>query len=90
MLLPDTEFENALQVAEKLRREIERRGIPGHARRLTASFGVAAAPSGGETPQELVATADEALYRAKDRGRNRVEGERETAPTPEGALSIPA
>jgi len=39
---------------------------------VTASFGVAE-HSPGETPDELFARADRALYRAKDGGRNRVE-----------------
>ncbi|MEL6782686.1 MAG: diguanylate cyclase, partial [Pseudomonadota bacterium] len=40
--------------------------------RLTASFGVATARK-GEQYEELFARADQALYRAKSRGRDRVE-----------------
>lgn len=39
---------------------------------LTVSIGVATAPQHGTTPEQLVRTADEALYRAKAAGRNRV------------------
>ena len=41
--------------------------------RLTASFGIATFPDGGANADALIATADAALYRAKERGRNRVE-----------------
>jgi diguanylate cyclase (GGDEF)-like protein len=40
---------------------------------ITASFGVAAFPLHGATPAEVLQAADEALYRAKKAGRNRVE-----------------
>jgi len=39
--------------------------------RMTASFGVAAS-TGGEDTDSLIGRADEAMYRAKDLGRNRV------------------
>jgi diguanylate cyclase (GGDEF)-like protein len=53
--------------------------------RVTASFGLATARD-GETYKQLFARADEALYRAKSNGRNRVEGteaQRLEEPTPE-------
>jgi diguanylate cyclase (GGDEF)-like protein len=40
---------------------------------ITCSFGVAAFPLHGATPAEVLQAADEALYRAKKAGRNRVE-----------------
>jgi len=39
---------------------------------LTVSIGLAEYPDGGETPEELIATADAAMYEAKGAGRNRV------------------
>ncbi len=48
---------------------------------ITASFGVAAFPLHGATPAEVLQAADEALYRAKKAGRNRVE----VAPAKESA-----
>lgn len=40
---------------------------------VTSSIGVAAFPSAGSTPEELLANADQAMYRAKELGRNRLQ-----------------
>lgn len=40
--------------------------------KLTVSIGLAEYPDGGDTPEELIATADAAMYQAKSGGRNRV------------------
>ena len=47
----------------------------------TVSIGVAAFPTHGMTPEELIETADKAMYRAKSLGRDRVCGQRLTAAT---------
>lgn len=76
-VLPETDSEGALAVAERIRRAVEELAIP-HARSLVAdqvtlSLGVATMiPLSGELPQELVKRADNALYQAKQAGRNRV------------------
>ena len=59
-------------LAERIRREIEALPIPGPtgAVRVTVSVGVATL--GAQDGAQLVAAADEALYRAKEAGRNRV------------------
>jgi diguanylate cyclase (GGDEF)-like protein len=76
VLLPDTDLDGALQVAEDLRQGIEELAIPHEASpdgRVTASFGVASMiPAPDETPDLLFEAADLALYRAKTDGRNRV------------------
>jgi diguanylate cyclase (GGDEF)-like protein len=76
VLLPDTSEEGAALIAEAIRENVASLGIPhagtvnGH---VTVSLGTAtAAPSAEQAPSGLVAAADAALYRAKDRGRNRV------------------
>ena len=73
LLLPETDAEGAAIVAEKLRVALTALDVPGVARPITASFGVAAMPGDGSEPATLLRTADRALYLAKAGGRNRVE-----------------
>ena len=40
--------------------------------KVTMSIGIAEYPSHGDTPEELIASADAAMYRAKSQGRDRV------------------
>jgi diguanylate cyclase (GGDEF)-like protein len=65
----------AAEVAERIRERIETTIIPlgpGKTGRLTVSIGIAAAPDDGAELVTLLRAADEALYRAKLAGRNRV------------------
>ncbi|WP_017903532.1 sensor domain-containing diguanylate cyclase [Pseudomonas asplenii] len=72
MLLPATPLDQALQVAERLRSAMayteSPNGIP-----VTVSLGVIDWPREGETVAQALKEADLALYRAKGKGRNRVE-----------------
>jgi len=70
VLLPETTGPNALVAAEKLRRKVASFEIPGVARPVSISVGAASAPVNGQTRDELVKAADQALYRAKEAGRN--------------------
>ena len=72
ILLPDTPAQGAQRVAETLRREIEANAIPWNDEtlRITASFGITAITPGEMDPLAAIARADEALYRAKQDGRN--------------------
>ena len=72
ILLPDTPAQGAHRVAETLRREIEAHAIPWNEEtlRVTASFGITAITPGEMDPLAAIARADEALYRAKQDGRN--------------------
>jgi diguanylate cyclase (GGDEF)-like protein len=74
LLLPDADLEGAARVAERLRTMLEEKTLlssEGATLRVTASLGVAAFPE-ARTRGELVGAADEALYRAKREGKNRV------------------
>jgi two-component system cell cycle response regulator len=69
---------SAMAFAERLRRLFEEKPIPieagGPALRVTLSLGVVTLPPDGEVQLDrLIGAADEALYRAKNAGRNRVE-----------------
>jgi diguanylate cyclase (GGDEF)-like protein len=74
VLLPQTDLIGAERLAERLRQSVAERPLtkrPGALVAVTASFGVAAFPD-SPTPAALFAAADEALYRAKAAGKNRV------------------
>ncbi len=73
LLLPDTNREGAIELAEKLRETISALKIAGLEQPVTASFGVAVYPDEAGDAEELMRVADRALYRAKAHGRNRVE-----------------
>jgi diguanylate cyclase (GGDEF)-like protein/putative nucleotidyltransferase with HDIG domain len=76
ILLPETTPEQALEIAERIRRaladarfEVETSSEP---IRATVSIGIAAFPDDGQGANELIHQADLAVYRAKLQGRNRV------------------
>ncbi len=73
ILAPQTSGDHAHAVAEKLRRVVEGWSFPGVPRPVTITAGVSSFPANGRTRDELVKAADEALYRAKQDGRNRVQ-----------------
>jgi diguanylate cyclase (GGDEF)-like protein len=83
LLLPDTDRDGAVTVAEKLRLAIAAVEVAGVSRPITATFGVAAMPEDADEPTLVLRAADRALYLAKSRGRNRVEtlDPDETAPS---------
>lgn len=69
VVLPSTEPEGAMVVAERLRRDTEAMSVDGL--KVTISLGVACYPQiAAATPEALVAAADAALYRSKEAGRN--------------------
>ncbi len=76
ILLPETSAEEALEIAERIRREVAARAFDVETSsqpiRATVSIGVAAYPRDGEDANELIHQADLAVYRAKLQGRNRV------------------
>ncbi|MEY9972637.1 diguanylate cyclase (GGDEF)-like protein [Lysinibacillus sp. RC46] len=71
MLLPTTTAEEAAQVAEQLRDMLAHTTSP-CGRPVTLSAGVAVYPQMADTTEKLIEAADDALYLAKQAGRNRV------------------
>ncbi|MGC3940993.1 sensor domain-containing diguanylate cyclase [Roseobacter sp. EG26] len=73
LLLPDVPKEKAHARAERLRKNIEDLSVrygDKNLPRITVSIGVAHYPDHGTIPQDLMRAADDALYKAKDQGRN--------------------
>ncbi len=67
VLLPETELTRASEVAERIRKTVEGKTV------VTISLGVSSYHKGIEKEEDLIKKADEALYKAKQKGRNRVE-----------------
>jgi diguanylate cyclase (GGDEF)-like protein len=76
VVLPETDLKGATLVAQRLCHEVEASVFTYRNEKIaiTASFGVSAHPdSGAKSVGDLIRLADQALYRAKEKGRNRVE-----------------
>ncbi|HET6496354.1 MAG TPA: GGDEF domain-containing protein, partial [Thermoleophilia bacterium] len=76
MLLPNTSGENAYYVAERVRRTLQGTrytglGLPADVN-ITISVGVSTCPRDATSLDDLMRLADEALYQAKDEGRDKV------------------
>jgi diguanylate cyclase (GGDEF)-like protein len=72
LILPGSEFENACTRAEELRRAVESTPIPcdGETLHVTSSFGVTSNFPADCEAEAVIRAVDEALYRAKHKGRN--------------------
>ena len=81
LVLPETDARGALVIAERIRKVVAAAQHPTEqgALKVTMSIGVATWPGGGDSPEALLESADKALYRAKQAGRNRVEVSRPRA-----------
>ncbi len=74
VVMPDTDLSFAYMVAERLRQEVAEKPfkVGGTELNLTISIGLAISEGENDTPEALLRRADQALYRAKRDGRNRV------------------
>jgi diguanylate cyclase (GGDEF)-like protein len=79
IILPETREAPAIEIAERLRsnvanqRECILRAAGEEPRIVTASIGIACYPAHGTTIEVLLDNVDKALYRAKNKGKNRIE-----------------
>ena len=82
VVLPETDLEMGLRVAERVREHISAHAFTGGRGlrlQLTASFGVACFPAHAQSPQQLIARADTAMYEAKAARKNCVRHAAEAA-----------
>ncbi len=70
VMLLECPIATAALVAERIRARVAEQDL-GEGK-VTVSIGLAEYPDGGDTPEELIATADAAMYQAKSSGRNQV------------------
>jgi diguanylate cyclase (GGDEF)-like protein len=73
LILPNTDSEGAMLVAQRLRQAISEHDYaadPGYQFTLSASFGVSCFPVHGDTPDRLIQRADQAMYRVKESTKN--------------------
>ncbi len=74
VILPKTNKQEAYVIAERLRYDIEKHQFAEEEilpqKKLTVSLGIASFPENGNTPSEIIASADKMLYQAKRKGKN--------------------
>jgi two-component system cell cycle response regulator len=79
VVMPDTDSGFAFSVAERLRQSVEMTPFPisrpPNGLKITVSIGIASSRGGEDAADKLLHRADQALYRAKREGRNRVVAE---------------
>ena len=75
LIVPHTTLADTVKLAERLRHGLVEQSVEVSSAQLsvTASFGVTTTEAAGSDPDALLCAADQAVYRAKSRGRNRVE-----------------
>jgi diguanylate cyclase (GGDEF)-like protein len=74
VLLPETDPTGAYVLAEKIRIGVAEFAMPGTDARTSLSLGVVSYPDDGKNPDELMISADRAMYASKRSGKNRVMG----------------
>ena len=74
-ILPETSPDQAMIMADMCRQRIDDNVVKETGVKVTISLGIAGVSARCNSPEDLIAAADRALYRAKENGRNRVEWE---------------
>jgi diguanylate cyclase (GGDEF)-like protein len=80
LLLANYSTEEAVGLAERIRKDIQTATVGSKRLKVTASFGVATVPDNGPDSESVLEMADTALYEAKELGRNRVRSSGEPKP----------
>ena len=80
LLLPNLSVEEAVGLAERIRKDIEKTTVSSKSLKVTVSFGIASVPDHAKNSKTLLERADAALYEAKNMGRNRVRFDGEPKP----------
>jgi diguanylate cyclase (GGDEF)-like protein len=88
VLLPDADLPDAKIVAERLRTRLRARHVAAIGSSVTASFGVAELQPADLTAENLLHRADQAMYRAKALGRDRVADQPADRPTAQPAHPV--
>lgn len=71
IILPNTNKDQGKKIAEKIRKAVEKTVMINEDYPITISLGISSFPDHGQTPDELIEKADQALYNAKELGRNK-------------------
>lgn len=72
ILMPRTQIKNSYLIAERIRKTVESHSTGPEKVQVTISGGVATLLPSMKSPQDFIESADQALYQAKDAGRNRL------------------
>jgi diguanylate cyclase (GGDEF)-like protein len=76
LVMPETGVAGAREFAERLRQQVQEAGLQrasGEVIRFSLSFGIAGFQRGTDNADTVISRADDALYKAKKGGKNRVE-----------------
>ena len=81
MFFPEKEKQAARQLSERLKEQFSRETfVNGSA--VSISFGIASYPEDGSNVEDLIDKADQAMYHAKQKGKNRIESFSDDIPNP--------
>ncbi len=72
LILPDTTTENAIKLVNKIRKEMNKQQFSEKKIKITASFGIANNQSKQISQDQIIHRADQAVYKAKQTGRNAI------------------
>jgi two-component system, cell cycle response regulator len=74
VICPEADLDMAMEIGDRIRRAVQDNHItcPGYDGSVTISIGVALRTGEQDSPKDLIKEADQALYAAKENGRNKV------------------